>query len=165
MGLHQDHARNTIQQTGTERNSEGDVEARQGTQRILGYKLLIDELMDPSGSFCHEQSSHLSGLESPGRTAANEDSKMWGRWFLFSSPSYFGLFGNPKNSLIILAFQQFQPAGPAPASTASEQDSLGIWQVGLCLPLVGEACLALIRFSVIPPCLLFFRLAGQLVLP
>lgn len=45
----------------------GNFEARQGTQRILGYKLLIDRLMDPSGGFCHEQSSHLSELESPGR--------------------------------------------------------------------------------------------------
>lgn len=68
MGFHQGRARSTIQQTGTEGNGEGDVEARQGTQRILGYKLLIDGLMDPSGSFCHEQSGHLSGLESPGRT-------------------------------------------------------------------------------------------------
>lgn len=45
----------------------GNFEARQGTQRILSYKLLTDELMDPSGSFCPEQSSHLSGLKSPGR--------------------------------------------------------------------------------------------------
>lgn len=36
--------------------------------------------------------------------------------------------------------------------------------MGLPLPLVGEASLALIRFSVIPPCLLLLRLAGQLVL-
>lgn len=45
----------------------GNFESRQGTQRILGYKLLTDKLMDPSRSFCHEQSNHLSGLESPGR--------------------------------------------------------------------------------------------------
>lgn len=36
-----------------------------------------------------------------------------------------------------------------------------VWQVGLSLPLWGEAGLALIRFSVTPTCLLFLRLADQ----
>lgn len=39
-----------------------------GFKTISEHKLLIEELMDPSGSFYNEQSSHLPGLECPRRS-------------------------------------------------------------------------------------------------
>lgn len=74
-----------------------------------------------------------------------------------------GLFGNLKDPLLTLGFQEFHAACPARLHGLRGSFSR-VWQVGLSLPMLGEAGLALISFSVTPTRLLFLRLAGQLVL-